>query len=332
MSSAALQAQLFQALKTKLGTGVSMPEEVARLLQISTHSAYRRIRGEKGLSLDELHTLCHHYHLSVDGLLQLDNGVVAFEGRYVQPPAFHYKDHLAAVAQKLLYLASAGPGNLYYLCKDIPLFYHYFSKPLAALHYFFWQKTILGWPGFDGKLRLADYPADVFDLGQTALQAYRQLNAVEIWNAETLNSILRQVEFYQDTAAFQHTDDLYQVYEDLEALIVHLEKQAESGYQSGGTDSSNHWQGRFLLYLNEIITGDNSILALADGGSFSLLAHSGINLMVTRDADFCNNLWHYYQNLMQKATLLSEVGERERGTFFHDLQKRIAVRKKRLKR
>lgn len=323
-----LQAQLFQALKTKLPSGASLATELAQLLQISTDSAYRRMKGEKLLTLEELNRLCQHYQLSMDSLLHLQNGTVSFEGRSVDPPVAPLEDHLQALATQLENMAACDQRELCYLCKDIPLFYHYHSKPLAAFSYFFLHKTILAAPGFSiRRFRLADYPDDLFLPGQQALAAYRRLSITEIWNLECLNNTLRQLQFCLDTAAFYRKDDLQQVYEGIENLLLHVEEQAARGHMFDPRDKAKEPLGDFRLYYNEIMTGDNSILAVLDGVKAAFLSHTGINLMLTRDAAFCENLYRYQQNLMRKSTLISTVSERERAAFFYELRRRIEAQK-----
>jgi hypothetical protein len=46
MNAGQLQAQLFQYIKTKISNEVSLVDDVAAALDVSTDSAYRRIRGE----------------------------------------------------------------------------------------------------------------------------------------------------------------------------------------------------------------------------------------------------------------------------------------------
>ncbi|HEY0040005.1 MAG TPA: hypothetical protein VGB71_05035 [Flavisolibacter sp.] len=54
--------------------------------------------------------------------------------------------------------------------------------------------------------------------------------------------------------------------------------------------------------------------------------------MLTRNVDFCENLYQYYQSLLRRSTLVSKVGERERAAFLFGLHKRIAERKNLLRR
>lgn len=327
MSADDLQGQLFYHLKTKLGAEISLVDEVAQTLRISTDSAYRRIRGSKALSLEELHLLCNRHGLSVDALLQLRNGVVAFEMH-----SFNFKEHLVTMSSQMKYMTSLPQAELYCSCKNVPLFYHYHSNALAAFQYFFWHKTMFGAPGFGAqKFHLSDYPNYVFALGKEALQAYNRLNVHEVWNSETMNGTLRQLEFCHDTAAFHKKEDLSQVYEGMEDLLLHLEQQAEVGYQFAYGDKEQTRLGDFHLHVNEVVMGDNSMLALVGNTKLAFLLHSGINLMLTRNADFCENLYGYYQSLLRTSSLISKVGERERAGFFHGLRKRIAAHKKSLR-
>ena len=331
MSTAGLQAQLFQLIRHKLGAHASLADEIAKALEISTDSAYRRIRGEKGLSLEELHRLCILYSLSVDALLNLQSDVIPFQGRYVDPQSFRFDAYLNSVCQQLQYMASFGERKLYYLCKDIPLFHHYQFRELAAFKYFFWHKTLLQSPQFaTRRIVLHEYPEDIYRLGRKALQAYNSLDSVEIWNIESLNGTLRQVEYYHDTNAFENSRDLLTIYTSLEELFTHLEAQAAAGYKFDSSDPEQKKGGTFHFYFNEVVIGDNSLLAQLDDSRICFLTHSAINFIATRDLAFCNNQYHYFQNLMRKSTLISTVSERERSWFFHQLRHRIAARKESL--
>jgi hypothetical protein len=330
MNTAELQVRLFQYIKTKIGDA-SLVDEIAAALNISTDSAYRRIRGEKPVPLEEIHALATRYRLSLDTLLNLKTDTIAFSGKFIDPGSFRFEEYLSAVAQQVKYMASFKSAAMYYLCKDIPLFHHYQFRDLAAFKYFFWHKTMLQSPEFiTRKISLSQYPAEVFALGQKALAEYNQLESYEIWNMESLNGTLRQVEYYHDSSVFQSKGDLLKVYESLERLFVHLEAQAELGYKFDPDDPERKPAGRFYMYYNEVVIGDNSILAVLDGMKVSFITHTGINFMITREPEFCDNMHNYYQNLMRKSTLISSVSERERAGFFKVLRKRIATRKQNL--
>src|SRR5215475_1504041 len=73
-----VQQLFFQHVKNNLPRHLSLVDEVAELLNISTDSAYRRIRGEKMISFDEIRTLCSHFKISLDQFFFLTSQSVLF--------------------------------------------------------------------------------------------------------------------------------------------------------------------------------------------------------------------------------------------------------------
>ena len=79
METNQLQQQLFSFLKDSIPPHLSLVDELCDLLNLSHDSVYRRIRGEKPISLAELKIICEKYHISLDQLLQLENESVLFD-------------------------------------------------------------------------------------------------------------------------------------------------------------------------------------------------------------------------------------------------------------
>ncbi|MGE5519031.1 MAG: hypothetical protein ACM3VS_03815, partial [Candidatus Dadabacteria bacterium] len=159
---------------------------------------------------------------------------------------------------------------------------------------------------------------------------YKQLNVYEIWNIESLNGFLRQIEFYHDTRVIDSPHDLLRIYESLDQLFVHVQEQAQLGYTFDNTDPQKKRISSFQMYFNEVVIGDNSLLVILDGNMMAFVNHTLANYMITTDVNFCQNLYDYHQNLMRKSTLISTVSDRERSKFFNVLRKRIAARKEKL--
>ena len=58
-----VQEHLFEQVKNRLAPNLSFVHELSELLGISYDSTYRRIRGQKDLSLEELKLICTHYSI-----------------------------------------------------------------------------------------------------------------------------------------------------------------------------------------------------------------------------------------------------------------------------
>jgi hypothetical protein len=332
MSTAELQQKLFATIKGKIPDHLSMPDEIARMLKVSVDSVYRRMRGEKVITLDELHMLCDHYKISLDQLMNIQTGAFLFQGNFLDSKNLRFDAYLTGNMHNMAYFRSFKQTDFYYLSKDIPIFYHYHSRELAAFKYYFWMGTLIFFPDFKNKkVSFEEYPDNLQEIGKKTLDLYFNMDCYELWTLESLNSTLRQIEYYIESKMFYDNKDALKIYESLQSCMDHIEKQAELGYRYRQDDPEKKPLGKFNMYFNEIVLLDNSMMIIMDGNKMALVPHTAANYMMTRDLAFTENYYRYSQNLMKRSTLMSEVGEKERVKFFRLMRDKINGRKNALK-
>jgi len=322
-----IQQQLFQEIKTKIPAESSLADEVAKLLDISSDSAYRRMRGEKAITFDELFTIASYYKISLDRLMNINTGGFLFQGNLVNSKTFRFDAYLTGMVNILGYFNSFKKKELYYLCKETPVFHYFNIKELAAFKYYFWMGTLVYFPEFrNKKVDLDNYPDELFETGKKIIGLYNQIDSNEIWNIESWNSTLHQIDYYLDNQMFQSDKDALRVYEAMEKMLDHFEEQAKRGYKFNMDDPEKKPLGKYNMYYNEIVILDNSLLILLDNSKMASLAQ-GINYMLTRDLVYCDNYEYYVQNLVKRSTLISAVSEKERANYFRRMHERIDKRK-----
>jgi BetR domain-containing protein len=332
MSVIEIQQQLFQAIKSRLASDASVSDEIAALLDISTDSAYRRMRGEKQITFEELHKIATHYRISLDQLMNIATGGFMFQGNLLNPKTHRYDAYLTGMMHNIAYFNSFKKKEFYYLCKDTPIFHYYNSREIAAFKYFFWMGTLIYFPEFrNKKVSLDDYPDELFELGKKIVGFYNQVDTHELWNIESLNSTLHQIEYYLDNDLFASDEDALRVYEGTEKVLGHLEEQAKRGYKFNIDDPEKKPLGKYYMYFNEVVLLDNSMLIMLDNTKMAMVPHTAINYMMTRDLAYCENYSQYVLNLIRRSTLISEVSEKERSRFFRRMRERIERRKESLK-
>jgi hypothetical protein len=110
-----------------------------------------------------------------------------------------------------------------YLCKDLPFWQFYLFPDLAAFKTFFWSKTLLNKPEFSQRqFSLAGFPHDeYFQVGQELNKEYNQIPSIELWNRESINSTLSQIEYYRDSGMFQTQDDFEKVVDSFLQTLDH---------------------------------------------------------------------------------------------------------------
>src|SRR5580765_2756633 len=101
-----LQVTLFEHIKSALPSHLSLADEVAEALDVSIDSAYRRIRGEKQLSFEEIQKLSDRFRVSVDSLLNLKNDTILFTGDLIRYKEFDFSKYLDDIYSNIAYIAS----------------------------------------------------------------------------------------------------------------------------------------------------------------------------------------------------------------------------------
>ncbi|HET9745330.1 MAG TPA: helix-turn-helix domain-containing protein, partial [Chitinophagaceae bacterium] len=101
-----IQQQLFQLIKTRLPADASVADEVAKLLDISTDSAYRRMRGEKQVTFEEVYILANHFRVSLDQLMGIATGGFLFQGNIVNEKTYTFEQYLTGMLHTMAYFNS----------------------------------------------------------------------------------------------------------------------------------------------------------------------------------------------------------------------------------
>jgi transcriptional regulator with XRE-family HTH domain len=326
-----VQQQLFQLIKSRMPADASMADELAKLLEVSTDSAYRRMRGEKQITLEELYKLATAYKISIDQLMNIETGAFMFQGNLLNPKTYRYDAYLTNMMNLLALLNSYKEKEFFYLCKDTPIFHYFNSHAIAAFKFYFWMSTLIFFPEYKNrKVNFEEYPDEMIDLGKKILGLYNQMDSVEIWNIESWNSTFHQIDYYLDSQLFASDRDVLKIYDEMSRVLLHLEEQARFGYKFNLDDPEKKPMGKFRMYFNETVIQDNSMMVTLDNSKMAFMPHTSINFMMTRDMRYCDNYHNYVQNLMRRSTLISEVSEKERSRFFRRMRERLEKRKEAL--
>jgi len=323
-----VQQLFFQHIKSNLPTHLSLVDEIADLLNISTDSAYRRIRGEKPVSFDELRTLCSHFKVSLDQLFHIQSDSFIFTGKLAKDTGNFFGDWLNDVLQKYSHINSFEKKHIYFLTKDIP-FHSFFQFPeLARFKFFLWMRTFLHYEELKTRKFSVDFEYKEYEeIGKKIIQVTNKIPSTEIWNHECINATIRQIEFYLEANVFQSKKDAMILYTRLEELINHFEKQTEIGKKFAAGENPNGQSAEYNLYLNELFLGDNTIVAELNNTKVSFLNHSVLHIVATRDEHFSNYVYDGMMNMLQKSTKISLSGEKTRSRFFTFLREKIERRK-----
>ena len=327
MDQAGVQQIFFQHIKSSLASHLSLVDEVADLLKISNDSAYRRIRGEKPLSFEEIKVLCAQYRISLDQLFHLSNDSFLFSGPLTNNSNFGIESHLEHVVAQANYFNSFEHRELFYFGKDLYHFHWLIFPELAVFKIFFWMKNILQCP-FEGKYitEVESIRESITRIMSKMNEAFSKLPVTEIWHDDTMNATIRQIDYCRQCKIFPSDEYAVGLYKNLLDMIDHIEKQTEAGCKFAYGGKPTAASVPFKFYYNEFILGDNCAMAVINNTKVVYINHSVMNILMTRDLVFTEYINQYLQNIMHRSTLMSHVGEKERSKFFNHLREKVERR------
>ncbi|MBX2961557.1 MAG: hypothetical protein KF687_03540 [Cyclobacteriaceae bacterium] len=310
-----VQALFIEQLRTIMPSTVSLADELAETLNISRDSAYRRIRGETPLSLDEVNRIFKHYPISIDSIISPKSNSVLIHHQAVD---FNHslKEWLSSLIQKLVLVKSSTNPELIFSAKDIPVF-HYFRSPLlTAFKFFVWLKSVIRDPQYENMLFDADaIHKEILYGSQKAWQLYASIPTTEIWSDEIIIGTLKQIQFYYQCAYFNDNTIVKEILDALLGVIQEVRQDASIGEKSAG--------GGFELYCNEILIPDNTIFGKMNNQSRVYINYNTMDLLSSQQESFCERTEAYMKNLINSSSRISTTAEKERNRFFSKIESKI---------
>lgn len=327
-----IQEAIFTEIKSKIPENVSFVHEIAELLGLSYDSAYRRIRGEKMLSLEELLKISQHYSVSIDAHFQVDVGKIAFDNLTIGLQNFSITRWLEKILGDINKIVQASEKSIIYAAKDAP-FMHFFQIPeIAAFKVFLWQKTLFQFKEYqDKKFSIADYDDEIQKIGRKILIASTKVPTIEIWNEDTFSIFIRQIEYYWISGLFKDENDIWILCDQLGNWIRHIQHQAECGFKFLYGQEARGIENSYQLYENEVVLNDNTILANLGGFKVAYLTYNVASLLVTTNQDFAANIGNFMRGLIKNSTLISSSAAKERSRFFNKLINQVEQFRERIK-
>ena len=315
------QSVLMQRIKAALPANISFVDELADLLGVSNDSAYRRIRGETALSIEEIALLCKHFKISFDAFIgnTSSSNTVSFAYKQLSSHVNSFHEYLEGMKGDISNVMKfpENARSVIYAAEDIPVFQHFAHPFLTAFKIFYWNKSILNSPGYeDKKFDTIHVDTELINIAKDIYDMYSKISSIEIWSDDTATSTLKQVEFYWDAGAFHSKEDALKVCGELNLLFARINKQAEANVKFDSNDKPASAEKNYELYHSDVMIGNNCVMSQMGPMKAAYISYHTFNVMPTTNPGFCNETDLWLKNLIRKSNLISGVAEKQRYRFF----------------
>jgi hypothetical protein len=314
------QKQLFEMIKNNIPEQYRLVDVVGELLDLSPDSAYRRIRGEKELSLSELQKLCEKFNLSMDAILNYNSN----QGTLFQYTSVNMADpesyirYIERLSHSLTELLTVEDKELFFTAQDIP-FYHFLNyTELLFFKLYVWYDILnrerLSFENFCDKLD-RDRILPVY---RQMFRAYMQIPSKEIWTHQTVDTILRLLDFYMETGAFNTKETVFLLLNQLSQLLDTVHEYAKDGYKDGERKKTF-----FDLYICSVDLENNFMLTRRENRLACTIKLYTVNSITTDNVALCHETLKWINDLILKSTLISGTSVKEQFRFFQTSTNKI---------
>lgn len=320
-----IQVKFFENLKLSVPKNVSLANDIAEVLGISHDGAYRRMRGESVLSMDELVKLCNYYKISSDIFISTDSNSANFTFRNIINDESGFDIYINTILTNLQKIKASNPKQIIYVAGDIPLFRQFQFPNFAAFKIAFWQKSMLNLSSTNGvKFKISGINPKMSDLCKKISETYIEIPSIEIWHDDTIVSNLKLIDYACDSGFFESKEDALIVCKQISELLLSVEKQADKSSKFINEEKWAENEGNFIMYQSEFQLSNNHIFVTTGNTKIIYLTHNTFNSIATTNSIFCNETEEWLKNLMRKSLVISGVAEKQRHTFFKKAQEKVS--------
>jgi hypothetical protein len=314
-----VQQRLLTNISSILPLNISLVGELSDLLDISNDSAYRRIRGETDLSINEITILCNHYKISFDSLITTDSNVVSFvydEYNRSLESFLNYFKGLSTEVEQIRH-AAVEEKHLTYLGHSLPIL-HYFDQPnLGPFKIHYWMNSHMNPDANSDKFFKANLLSEqLSEAGKKITANYTNIPSTEIWTDSSIVGVLEQIRFYWDTGLFETRDEALIISNEVRAMIQKIQKEATIGKKFTENGDEITEGAEFNFYYSEFEFENTCVHVELGSLSAVYLGHLTNRYIKTVNSTYNNIIKSWYESIKNKSNLLSKSSETTRFQFF----------------
>ena len=313
-----IQRRLFDHVRERTSPSGFM-RELSNILHLSNSSLYKRINGNVTITLSEFLTLCKHYEVSADELLDINNDEVRFQFQALHDPVHSYDEFLLPILADLEKMLIHEDRYIYYATNELPFFHQFLYPELTAFKYFIYAKTIWEIPGFENlkfSLNKTNLVRHSDAIGRAIIQKYRNIPSVEIWTRNMLDNTLKQIRYYLESGSFENPDDALHLLRRLRSLVNHLKKVAATGAKLPLGKAVGPHGAEMKLFINEFIFANNTFLVSANRNRAVYTTYDNPNFLKNTDDVFGKYTQNWFEKLMKRGYPISSHAELNRNEYF----------------
>ncbi|MEZ4920400.1 MAG: hypothetical protein R2792_14960 [Saprospiraceae bacterium] len=325
----AYQQHFFSLITNLLGNKNIIPA-LCEVLHLNKSAIYKRINGEKLLTLDEFLLLSDTFNISHQLLSFSSEDQSVFQFDQLSQKVKSCREYLELIVSNFSEFGRFSDLKIWFATTDLPLFYISLFKELALFKMFTFARVNWELPY---TLNL-DFNPDSFpekeiyyELLYPIGQLYASIPSIEIWTDELYTNTAKQIRHFAQNGQISNPQVVSILFEQLEALADLHKEMATTGTKFLSPKSKQP-AANLDLYYNQI-SASNMVIILGESQFFqgTYMVFDDPNYLFISDEKFYKYASEWLKAQRQKSIRISQEGAFIRNNYFRLLCKRIEQEK-----
>ncbi|NVO08914.1 MAG: hypothetical protein HXX16_03035 [Bacteroidales bacterium] len=319
------QVDFINTIKTRLKPSESLVHEMADLLGLSLDSTYRRIRGEKKLTYDEIYFLCERYNLSFDDINCINGKSNVFSPTSsTRNKTENIKSILYNINSELEQIRHKSDKLVISTCNEIPFFRLFKYPRLTAFIISEWVDDEFNECNLEETTKdILVLDNEIRELTVNIAKLYNTTPSIEIWKPYIVDFFVKSIENYGNIES-RRIPICYELLEDLMNLLDDVK------FSIGTPNMSNEFNSNFKFYFNEFNFNSNYIYFYSGAYKVVYLKTFETNFISSTSPDITTEAECCLQNLTNKSTQFKNIKQQRCSLFFKKQKDLILMHKNKL--
>ncbi|RZJ68990.1 MAG: hypothetical protein EOO47_24330 [Flavobacterium sp.] len=301
-----LQVKYFKQVKLSIPPFQNLAQSVAEVLSITINEAYKKIRGNSQLNLQQIIKLSDYF--GVPFIYKPDQlPTVTFDYLSVDQEIPNMLLYLKDLHKNLKQIQKSSKKHITITTDDIPLF-HFFKYPeLTCFKLFFWSDSAMN---TTTKFDPSSFDEEIIAIAKQLNEIYLEIPCTEIWAKDTVHGTIEQIR-YAFEAGYIEKDLALLIIEQVRYCLTDMNMYAISSKKTIDPEHSFNW-------YNCDVLGSISYLVDYNGSLACYNRFNTFNYLKTEDRSYCEQTKNWMQSLIKKSISFSGQGEKHRNKFIYN--------------
>lgn len=315
-----IQVRLFEQIKAKLPAEEHLGKVLSELLDMSTDSVYRRLRGATSLTPEEIQLLCQHFEISFDKIMGTTGRSVVFHYNPIKRSEFSFNTYLEGINYGFTRMLSQKYKKLHMNYVEVNLFQLLNFPMLMRFKLVYFTKFYLNLPQMQDVKFTADWTGDISQALLTdTLVKYVKIPSVEVMDFDNCKGLVREIVSAYEAGMIATKEDALALLSETEKMFNHFIHQLSLSKKFIYGTEPKEIEDNYEVYVHPNYVPDNTVIADTNAYRLLYITHNMLNYLYSSDIEYVAKTFSVFNAMVKTCKKISSDNTSTRNAYAREI-------------